>query len=215
MAKGNGEWEDPAVTEIRPTAASAAQRVATIIEAVERAASGIIDETEEGARRYLDEARVQADNRVAERLSEATQVASGLIENAERLRDEMDELIEALDAARVRLTKITEISEAPEPRQSEDTDRPTKLRRGLRRVSGTRVDEQAIEIDSQEDRGAPAFEDRDASPRGANRISGIRLLATQMAMAGSTREKVQSYLEGELPRDEAGRILEAVFGPEA
>jgi cell division septum initiation protein DivIVA len=52
----------------RPLATSTAERIAVIVEAAERAASSVIDDAEEQARRYLDEARADADRIVAERL---------------------------------------------------------------------------------------------------------------------------------------------------
>jgi cell division septum initiation protein DivIVA len=58
--------------EPRPptTAADAAQRLATIVDAAERAAQQVIDEAEEQARKHLEEARARADGILAERLRE-------------------------------------------------------------------------------------------------------------------------------------------------
>jgi cell division septum initiation protein DivIVA len=52
------------------SAADAAQRLATIVDAAERAAAGVIDDAERQAQRHLDEARDHADRIVAERLRE-------------------------------------------------------------------------------------------------------------------------------------------------
>lgn len=52
------------------SAADAAQRLATIVDAAERAAASVIDDAEEQAQRHLDEARDRADLIVAERLRE-------------------------------------------------------------------------------------------------------------------------------------------------
>jgi hypothetical protein len=52
------------------SAADAAQRLATIVDAAERAAASVIDEAELQAQRRLDEARGRADRIVAERLRE-------------------------------------------------------------------------------------------------------------------------------------------------
>jgi cell division septum initiation protein DivIVA len=59
-------------SERRPptSAADAAQRLATIVDAAERAAASVIDEAEKEATRHLDEARDRADLIVAERLRE-------------------------------------------------------------------------------------------------------------------------------------------------
>jgi cell division septum initiation protein DivIVA len=54
-----------------PTSATdAAQRLAKIVDAAERAAASVIDDAEQQAQRHLDEARDRADRIVAERLRE-------------------------------------------------------------------------------------------------------------------------------------------------
>jgi cell division septum initiation protein DivIVA len=52
------------------SAADAAQRLARIVDAAERAAASVIDDAEQQAQRELDEARERADRVVAERLRE-------------------------------------------------------------------------------------------------------------------------------------------------
>lgn len=52
------------------SAADAAQRLATIVDAAERAAAGVIDDAEEQARAQIEEAGDRADRIVAERLRE-------------------------------------------------------------------------------------------------------------------------------------------------
>ncbi len=52
------------------SAADAAQRLAKIVDAAERAAAGVIDDAERDAQQHLDEARDRADRIVAERLRE-------------------------------------------------------------------------------------------------------------------------------------------------
>jgi len=52
------------------SAADAAQRLATIVDAAERAAAGVIDDAEEQARAQIEEAGARADRIVAERLRE-------------------------------------------------------------------------------------------------------------------------------------------------
>jgi hypothetical protein len=52
------------------SAAEAAQRLATIVDAAERAAASVIDDAEKQARTHLDEVRDRADRIVAERLRE-------------------------------------------------------------------------------------------------------------------------------------------------
>jgi cell division septum initiation protein DivIVA len=52
------------------SATDAAQRLARIVDAAERAAASVIDDAEQQARRHLDQARERADGMVAERLRE-------------------------------------------------------------------------------------------------------------------------------------------------
>jgi vacuolar-type H+-ATPase subunit H len=52
------------------SAADAAQRLATIVDAAEQAAASVIDDAERQAQEHLDEARERADRIVAERLRE-------------------------------------------------------------------------------------------------------------------------------------------------
>jgi vacuolar-type H+-ATPase subunit H len=52
------------------SAADAAQRLAAIVEAAERAAAAVIDDAEEQAGRHIEAARARADRIVAERLRE-------------------------------------------------------------------------------------------------------------------------------------------------
>jgi cell division septum initiation protein DivIVA len=60
--------------EPRPPSTNAAERLAAIVDAAERAALGVIDDAEKEARRYLEEAHARADLIVAERLREAADV---------------------------------------------------------------------------------------------------------------------------------------------
>lgn len=52
------------------SAAEAAQRLATIVDAAEKAAASVIDDAERQAQQHLDQARDRADRIVAERLRE-------------------------------------------------------------------------------------------------------------------------------------------------
>jgi hypothetical protein len=55
----------------RKPSTTAAERLAAIVDAAERAALSVIDDAEKEARRYLEEAQVRADMIVAERLRQA------------------------------------------------------------------------------------------------------------------------------------------------
>jgi vacuolar-type H+-ATPase subunit H len=60
--------------EPRPPSNNAAERLAVIVDAAERAALSVIDDAEKEARRYLEQAQARADLIVAERLREAAEL---------------------------------------------------------------------------------------------------------------------------------------------
>lgn len=138
------------------SAAEAAERLARIVDAAERAAASVIDDAEKQARSRLEQARERADRMVAERLRE--------------LADELDPSGAAPDE--------------PQPRGSH-----------LRPVEAA---DDEIE--------APA-------PRRAG-SAGARLLATQMAVSGASREEIEERLRNGFDIDDTAGILDAILGPE-
>jgi hypothetical protein len=141
--------------ERRPpaSAADAAQRLAVIVDAAERAAASVIDDAEEQARRHLDEARQRADRIIAERLRE--------------LADQLD----APASGERRTGHLKPVEPAPEPAQ------------------------------------APLAPRRSGS-------AGARLLATQMAVSGASREEIEARLQNGFEIDDTSEILDAILGPE-
>jgi hypothetical protein len=145
------------------SAADAAERLAAIVEAAEKAASAVIDEAEEQARQHVDEARERADRVVAERLRElADELDPAGRGDEEGCRDP--------GPAEPRRRRLRPVRPAPEPDQ-------------------------------------PAGARRSAS-------AGARLLATQMAISGASREEIEERLRHGFEIEDAGEILEAILGPE-
>lgn len=136
----------------RPIALSAANRVAVIVEAAERAAEGLIEEAEREARRYVDEAQALA-NRLA----------------AERLRELADELDPPGDGG----------EEAPR----------------LRPVEGAELN------------GVPD----DGEPRRPG-TTAARLLATQLAVQGASREEIAARLRSQFAIEDPSAVLDAILG---
>jgi len=136
------------------SASDAAERLAAIVEAAEKAASAVIDDAEEQARRHIEEAREQADRVVAERLRE--------------LADELDPQGIGVSAPGER--RLRPVQPAPEP------------------------------------------EDQQAPRRSAS--AGARLLATQMAISGASRDEIEERLRNGFDIVDTGEILEAILGPE-
>jgi len=88
------------------SAADAAQRLATIVDAAEQAAASVIDDAERQAQQHLDEARERADRLVAARLRELAdeldpgssekERRSGHLKPVESPRDDGDDEVEVL-----------------------------------------------------------------------------------------------------------------------
>jgi F0F1-type ATP synthase membrane subunit b/b' len=143
----------PSKSQPPASAAEAAERLAAIVEAAERAASSVIDEAEEQARQRLDEARARADGIVAERLRE--------------LADQLD-------------PQAADVRSAPRLRPVES---------------------------------APELVEEQPSPRRAG-SAGARLLATQMAVSGASREEIETRLRSGFEIEDTSEILDAILGPE-
>jgi hypothetical protein len=143
--------------ERRPpaSAADAASRLATIVDAAERAASSVIDDAEAQAQRYLDEAHSRADRIVAERLRE--------------LADQLD------------------------PPGSDE--RQTAHLKPVEAAAGEEEDGDLL------------------APRRSG-SAGARLLATQMAVSGATREEIEARLQNGFEIEDTSEILDAILGPE-
>ena len=139
--------------EPRALTSSTAERLAAIVEAAEKAASKVIDDAEEQARRQLQEAGARADRIVAERLR--------------ALADELD---------------------------------PQTPLAGRRAESHLRPVESGV---------SPT------SPLGPRSTSaGARLLATQMAVSGSSRAEIEQRLRSGFEIEDTSEILDAILGPE-
>lgn len=144
------------------SASDAAERLAAIVEAAEKAASAVIDDAEEQARRHLEEARERADRVVAERLRE--------------LADELD----------------------PEGIGAGEGGETSPAEHGERRLRPVQP--------------VPEPEEQSTPRRSAS--AGARLLATQMAISGASREEIEERLRNGFDLVDAGEILEAILGPE-
>jgi cell division septum initiation protein DivIVA len=167
-----------------------AERLEAIVEAAERAAEGVIDDAEAQARRYLAQARAEA-ARIAEgRLGELSGLIDALVAQAASLGQEVERLQATLEEVRARIDTGSP-ADPIQPRQPEQPSEPQAPR--LRAVS--EVEEPAAESDRA-------------------RAAGPRLLATQMAVSGSSREEIEARLRNGFEIDDASAILDAILGPE-
>ena len=165
-----------------------AERLEAIVEAAERAAEGVIDDAEAQARRYLAQARAEADRQAEGRSEELAELVDSLLGQAIALREGAERLQASLEGARSMLE-----DEEREPEQPQD-DPPQPAVPRLRAVGAS------DERDAEEARRADA--------------SGARLLATQMAVSGSSREEIELRLRNGFEIEDTDAILDAILGPE-
>lgn len=171
----------------RALRADTAERLEAIVEAAERAAESVIDEAETQARRYLAQAREEAERLPEGRVSGLAELIDSLLGQAVSLRQEAERLQTTLEEAK----GLVETGEAPEqPSQPEQPQAPR-----LRAVSGS--EEPQVEEEAQR-----------------NDAAGARLLATQMAVSGSSREEIELRLRNRFEIEDADAILDAILGPE-
>ena len=169
--------------------ATTAERLEAIVEAAERAAEGVIDDAEAQARRYLAQARAEADRLAGERAAELADLVDSLLGQAIALRQEAERLQATLEEARSRIEGEAQPHQ-PEPveRQEEQPEVP--------RLRAVERDEPAEADDRRSD------------------AAGARLLATQMAVSGSSREEIELKLRNGFQVEDTDAILDAILGPE-
>jgi hypothetical protein len=172
---------------LQDSIASAAARIQTIVEAAEEAAAGIIDDAEAQARRYLEESRLRGDRIADRRAQEMSSLADALVDRAEAVKRQSDELLRALDQAKL------QVEGKLQPEAAEQA--PVHHLKPV-------------------DPSPGAIPPSPPAPRfaGAPPSDGARLLATQMAVAGSSRIEIESRLQNEFGIDDAGPMLDAILG---
>ena len=155
--------------------------------------AAIVEAAEQAARKVIDDAEGEARRYLAEARTEAGQI----IGRAEHL-------LEALTAAKERLQAELEIG----------GDAGADIGDGLR--PGPRSHLSAVDpVEPPEPRPieevpAPAEPNR---PRGDS-PAGARLLATQMAVSGNSREEIAARLRNGFEIEDTDAILDAILGPE-
>ncbi|HEX8754444.1 MAG TPA: hypothetical protein VF731_13610 [Solirubrobacterales bacterium] len=184
---------------LHPLERTTAERLGQIVEAAERAAEAVIDDAEAEARRYLDDARARADRLVAERVQEAGELTDSLIARAEEIRRQAEALVDALEEARSRLAGEAEGEEPASP--------PRTSRSHLSAVTPV-ARPRLVADDSEREEPLAAS----AAPNGTP--AAARLLATQMAISGSSRQEIELRLRNGFEIEDTAAILDAILGPE-
>ena len=219
---------------------STAARLAEIVAAAEQAAKRVIDEAEEEARTTLAGAHEEADRIVAERLvglaeltDEVGAQAAELARRAEELRGALARAKAEIDAAEEAFGGSATIGRhESDPEAEVDAHKPAGP--ALTVVGGV-VAEEPVDGARAERRGDDALRNGDAERRRAPRMepdfdtgseagadsatangspAGARLLATQMAVSGSSRAEIESRLRNGFAITDTRSILDAILGPE-
>ncbi|HXR61248.1 MAG TPA: hypothetical protein VN732_07985 [Solirubrobacterales bacterium] len=172
--------------------ASTAERLEAIVEAAERAAASVIDDAEAQARHYLAQAKAEADRLGEEKDAGVSDLIDALLAQAVSLRAEAERLQGSLEEARDRL-------------------------HGGQRSVGGRREEAGADFEPPRLRAIRGQEETaTASPTEERRpdAAGARLLATQLAVSGSSREEIEDRLRNRFDIEDTKAILDAILGPE-
>jgi hypothetical protein len=181
-------------------AAQTGERVKGIIEAAERTAAAIVADAEAQARKQLAQARVQAERVAARRSEEIAALTGDLISRTEAVRRQSDELLQLLDEAQRRIGGVAQVPLDTVPPASE---RPAQSEEAPR-SAGEQPTQHLRAVEPQPGQGTQSN-----SP-----FDGARLLATQMAVAGSGRAEIDSRLRNEFGIEDPGPMLDAILGEE-
>jgi hypothetical protein len=217
-----GQQPQGAVPPLRDSVSSAGERIQVIIEAAEKAAAGIIEDADAQAHRYIEASRERADVLADERVRVMSDLTDTLIRQAEMVKRQSDELLAALDAARTELaTRIGQETSSGAPAQPAEAPRVPHLHP----VESGRPDLQAVAPAAE----APQAPPPPAPPQAASAPApppaaqpaagdaatsdGARLLAAQMAVAGSSRQEIEARLRSEFGIEDAAPILDGILGP--
>ena len=183
--RSRDEYRDPA-------SESVGHRVESVLEAAERAAADIRRDAEQWAERHMEETRRRADELAAQRVQELSTITDDLLARARSVATQSDELISALNAAARKALRISPKDRGEDLRAPESPPEPRAERPPERRP---------VE---------PPPEPPSTEPqRDGGRVSeGARLLATQMAVAGSGRETIAARLREEFGIHDPSAILD-------
>jgi vacuolar-type H+-ATPase subunit H len=191
-----------------------AARLAEIVAAAEQAAKGVIDEAEAEARERLADASEEADRIVAERLDRLAGLTEQLDLQAEALKRGAEALRAALAEARAEFGGAESLGGSrtmsdPAPLVEPEPERPAGP---SLTVVGAPDPGSAAPFNGSG--GLEREPEPDFEPTTNGTPAGARLLATQMAVSGSSREEIEQRLRSGFQIADATSILDAILGPE-
>jgi hypothetical protein len=233
-----GRFAGDASQRVHSIVSAAESEAAGLLRDAEREAEMMRREAQAEAERILDEARMRADDLVAERMQRIADLSDAIVEqtellfdrfdSAEQVRRQLDGLLRSLGEAaesvsREASTRRPPVSRPaaarpsvqqpsrppaprtePVPRYSEHPSVPPVTPAAPRRPDPL---DRAPEPPQHTAANAPTAEDTSDA-----RFDGARLVALQMAVAGSTREEVAAELQRAFRLQDPSSILDDVFG---
>ncbi len=171
--------------EIEDTTAA---RLAEIVAVAERAAKQVIDEAEAEAQARLASADLEADRVVTARLAALAALTAEIDAQAVALRSQAEALHQALAAVQA------EFEQPP-----------------LRKPSSPSL---TVVADAPAPAPIPVAGSPVPDPKAIGAAAGARLLATQMAVSGSSRTEIEARLRDGFELADTEAILDAILGPE-
>jgi hypothetical protein len=204
----------------------AAERLAVIVDAAERAALSVIDDAEKEARRYLEEAQARADLIVAERLREAADMLErhrGEELPEPRLRPvaaDPADLAEPVPAPDPIPVPDEDAPAPPSPEEIAEATAPEEIAEPFEDQAEPAIDDTGPDTEPEADvpaEPAPAPASVPEPPKVETPAPGsaaARLLATQMAVSGSSRKEIEMRLRNGFEIEDTSEILDAILGPE-
>ena len=191
---------------------STAARFAEIVAAAERSAKQVIDQAEEEARARIDDAHEEAERIVAARLAGLSDLTDEINAQAEALVSQAEALQQALARAKAEMGgaeasggSVTMGRREPEP----GPEASRSVGPSLTVVGG-------VHEEPADDPPAltPSRDFEDEIPLDNSSPAGARLLATQMAVSGSSLTEIESRLRNGFKITDTRAILDAILGPE-
>jgi hypothetical protein len=231
-----GRFAGDASQRVHSIVSAAETEAAGLLRDAEREADLIRREAQAESERILDDARVRADDLITERMQRIAELSDGIVEQTELLFDHFgsaDQVRRQLDGL---LRSLGEAAEAVSREAS--TRRPAAARPAQPRPSTPQTSRPSVR--PAEPPVAPSYREpapvTPAPPRRPDpldrapeppppttngpavedptdaRFDGARLVALQMAVAGSTREEVAAELQRAFRLQDPSSILDDVFG---
>jgi vacuolar-type H+-ATPase subunit H len=219
---------------------STAARLAEIVAAAEQAAKQVIDEAEAEARARIDDAHEEAERIVTARLAGLADLTDEISAQAEALVRQAEAMQNALARAKAEMggeeapgsapfglrepeppvrkapgPSLTVVGGAPEE-PTPDARLPREVPPANGHPAAPAAEHGARDGDAFVDPGAAPSPDLDdeISPEIGGTPAGARLLATQMAVSGSSRTEIEARLRNGFAIEDTRAILDAILGPE-